>query len=212
MGQATVTPESPKVPPTQSASLEVSGNPTGDTIVLECSGSFGAVRSSLTCHCIPRREIVGALPADARFRSVLYREAEQLPHRSGKEEKDAQASNQAVWSAVGGETAPGHIVYGPYAPLPEGRYLALFRLKRTGEGEGVVAALDACVAGGHDSVKRDVRADELPVGEYRCIPIEFKHPGGPLETRVLWGGKASLSVDSIMVWEIGGLKGAGPPG
>jgi hypothetical protein len=202
MERAAVSPEVSRIGPWQTAAVEITGTPSADTVALEWTGAFGTERTIMACHRVSRKEILGALPATATLRFVRLLEAEQLSHRSGKEEKDASASGQAVWSAVRGETAPGHIVYGPYSTLPEGKYLALFRMKRTGEGTVLLAVLDAGPAGGKGSTVREVRADELPLGEYRSIPIVFSHSAGPFETRVMWPGNASISVDSIGVWEI----------
>jgi hypothetical protein len=100
-----------------------------------------------------------------------------------------------------GETEPGHIMFGPYAPLEAGKYLALFRVRRLDEGTGVLALLDTCVAGGTPQTgKRELRAEELPLNEYRWVPIVFEHPDGNFETRVQWSGAASMAVDAVALW------------
>lgn len=95
------------------------------------------------------------------------------------------------------------MVYGPYEPAPPGRYVAVFRLKRTGPGNGALVTLDTCVGGGSPvTAERKLTVEDLPNGEYRAVPLAFTHPGGPLETRVQWIGAASLSVDSIILWQV----------
>jgi hypothetical protein len=132
-------------------------------------------------------------------------EAEDLAHRSGKQAADPQASAGSIWLAVKGEAEPTHIIFGPYAPLEAGRYLALFRVKRAGEGTDVLARLDTCVAGGTPQTgMRELRAEELPLNQFRWVPIVFDHPGGNYETRVQWSGAASFAVDSIALWKIEG--------
>jgi len=98
-----------------------------------------------------------------------------------------------------------YIVFGPYSPLEKGRYIALFRLKRIGEGEGTAATIDTCVGGGRPvTSSRDVLANELPIGEFRRFALSFEHPGGAFETRVFWQGKVPLAVDCIDIWQIVG--------
>ena len=83
--------------------------------------------------------------------------------------------------------------------------LALFRVRRLGEGTGALALLDTCVAGSTPQTgKRELRAEELPLNEYRWLPIVFEHPGGNFETRVQWSGAASMAVDAIAVWAVMG--------
>ena len=102
-----------------------------------------------------------------------------------------------------GTDPPGHIVFGPFQPLPSGRYLALFRLKRTGNGDGPLVRLDAHVGSAHDDLGSvEPKAADLPKGRYLSVPLVFEHPGGTIETRVWWPGKASVAVDSILLWKL----------
>ena len=199
---ATVTPARVQLAPAAEATVELTGLPVGDTIQLALEGAFGTREAKVALRRIPQAEILAELPA-ARLVPTTYLEAETLAHRDGQMQADAQATEGNVWAAVRGETEPGYIVFGPYAPLEAGRYLALFRLKRTGEGAGLLAALDTCVAGGTPQTgSRDVRAEELPLDQFRWAPVAFEHPGGNLETRVTWSGAASLAVDGIAVWSL----------
>ena len=94
-------------------------------------------------------------------------------------------------------------MFGPYLPMDAGDYLALFRLKRTGKGQGVVAVIDTCVGGGKPiTASREIRVEELPLEEFRSFPLLFHHPGGGVETRVFWPGNASLAVDDITLWKV----------
>ena len=111
-----------------------------------------------------------------------------------------------------GDAAPGFIVYGPSSMLEEGRYLALFRLKRLDEGTGQGAVLDTSVGGGgpvnfgfgHTTGRLKISAEDLPLNQWRWFPIVFQHPGGSVETRVQWPGDASLAVDAVALWKIEG--------
>jgi len=201
--EAMVTPSRAELKPGQEASVTVKGRPGGDRVTLEITGAFGVRRAEVALRRIPLSELAAPLPPAADLTPAGYLEAESLAHRSGTRERDPEASTESVWLARKGETEPGYIVFGPYLPLEAGQYLTLFRLKRTGEGPGVVAVLDACVAGGTPQTgMREVRSEELPVDQFRWVPMVFQHPGGNFETRVVWSGAASLAVDSIALWKI----------
>jgi len=156
----------------------------------------------LALERLAQEELMEPLPKGVALRFVAEFEAEQLAHVSGEAEKEAAASGGVVWVARRGRAQPGHIVYGPYLPVGEGRYLALFRLKRLGEGEGILAVVDSCVGGGKPvTAERRVKASELPKGEFRLVPLPLTHPGGLIETRVFWAGQADLAVDRVVLWE-----------
>jgi hypothetical protein len=125
-----------------------------------------------------------------------------LSHRSGFAVADASGAGGRAWAARAGESAAGHIVFGPYKPFPAGRYLALFRVKRTGEGAGALAALDVHAEGAKGSAaSHTVDVRDAPLNAWRAYPLAFAHEGGLLETRVFWPGKASLAVGEILVWK-----------
>jgi hypothetical protein len=94
------------------------------------------------------------------------------------------------------------VLFGPYSQTPAGRYLVVFRLKRTVEGSGLVATLDTAVGGGKILQERPVKVEELPLNAYRSINFVFDHPGGLLETRLSWPGNIDLVVDSVTLWQL----------
>lgn len=203
LSRSAVRPDRLRLAPGEAATLDIAGTPDGGRIDLEVKGAFGVRRAVVSLNRIAAKEIFAPLSSGASLRFVNQFEAESLPHRSGKEEKDSQSSNGVVWSARKGEAEPGYIIFGPYSPLKEGHYLALFRLKRTDEGAGALVTLDTCVGGGNPiTASRTVKAEELPIGQYRAVPLLLRHPGGAVETRALWTGSASVVVDSIAVWEV----------
>ena len=210
LAQAVLSPERKSLKPGAEFAFALSGVPDGERVRLNVSGPFG-VRESVARLCRVRSdELAGAVPEKARLSCVGLYEAEALNHQAGKAERDSAASGGAVWLARKEETGSGCIVFGPYASLPEGRYLALYRLKRTGEGAGRVALLDTCVGGGSPQTgTREVGAADLPLNAWRWFPLVFRHPGGTFETRVQWGGGASLAVDAIAVWKITHEAGGG---
>jgi hypothetical protein len=181
----------------------VSGIPSGGEIHIEVKAPFGTIRRVVEYHRVAEREIAGSLPSEGSLQFLRRFEAEKLAHRSGKEESDPTAHRGKVWSARRGEAEGGYIVFGPYSPMDAGDYLALFRLKRMGRGQGVAALIDTCVGGGNPiTASREIRVEELPLEEFRSFPLLFHHPGGGVETRVLWTGSVSLAVDSITLWRI----------
>lgn len=206
---ASVKPDQVKLRPGEAVSLTISGLPAADQVCLDVKGSFGTRSARIALRQIASQELAAPLPPGASLRFSRQFEAEHLSHRSGKEEKDPLASGQTVWLVRSGEAEPGYVVYGPYSPLKAGRYVGLFRLKQLSTATGIVATLDTCVGGGQPvSALREVRGEELPEGEYRSFPLVFAHPGGQLETRVVWSGEGSLAVDSVTLWEIAGATDA----
>lgn len=200
---AKVRPERVRLAPGQAVPITVQGVPTGAEIALIPEGIAGTDRTRIRLRTIPEQEILNPAPVRERLEFIRQFPAAELPHRSGFAQKDPQALNGAVWTAQTGRAETGFILFGPYTPMPAGRYLALFRLKRIGSGSGRLLTLDSCVGGGFPvTAQREVRAESLPDGEFRAIPLRFTHPGGALEMRVQWWGGDSVAVDSILLWRI----------
>ena len=199
------------VRPADGAARQASG-PAGDSrpvglaagrVEIAIAGAFGERRASAGLRLIRTAELAAPLPAGTLSPAACL-EAAGLPHRSGKAEADPDAMAGAAWVARKGEAEPGYILFGPYAPLEAGRYVALFRMKAAGEGSGTAAVLDACVGGGKPQTGRlEVKAADLPACRYRVFPVTFDHPGGTYEVRVSWPGTVPLVLDSISVWRVG---------
>lgn len=204
MHPGTVTPDCVRLEPAQETALAVSGEPTADVVQIEFTGSGRVRRSSVPLHRVPAAELLDPLPRGATLTSAAYFEGENLAHRSGKLVTGTELSGGGAWAALKGQTEPGAIIFGPYYPLPKGKYVALFRLRRTDDGAGVLALLDTCVGGGAPQTgRRELRAEELPRNQWRWAAIPFDHPGGPFESRVQWSGTASLQVDAVGIWRQG---------
>jgi hypothetical protein len=202
-GRGQVRPERMVLAAATKQRLTITEAPHGEHLVLEVSGPFGKRSVRASRHTVAADAIVGDILPNVMLRFAASYEAEALAHHSGREELDPAASGGKTWVAEKGQARPGHIVFGPYAPLEKGKYLALFCLKRLGDGGGTVAELDTCVGGGSPQTGVvTVASEQLPVGEYRWVPIVFEHPGGAVETRVNWSGAASLAVDCVVVWGI----------
>ncbi len=199
----TVSPAEGVVPAYGALSLAVTGEPTGRVCRVTVSGPYGQRTADVSLQLLPVAEVGGQLP-DRPLSFVERFAASGLAHRAGQAAPDQGALAGDTWTATAGQTATGHIVFGPYRPTPAGRYLVIFRLKRTGPGDGLLLKLDTAVGGGGvpSSSQRDVRAGELPPGEWRCLPLLCEHPGGALETRVFWTGAASVAIDSVVLWRV----------
>ena len=182
--------------------MAISGRPTTGNVTIRLEGAFGFREKAAPCAAIAQKGVLGPLPEGKKLKLTLHLEAEQLAHRDGTEEADPAASGAAVWVAQPGQTQASHVVFGPYSHVEAGGYLALFRLKRRSEGKGDLAHLDTHSPGNGVSSLRKLCCHELPLDQYRWIALPFAHPGGLLETRVYWPGKAAVAVDCVAVWAI----------
>jgi hypothetical protein len=202
-GEIAVRPSRVTLAPAQEIEVVISGRPTTSPIELSVAGPFGVRTLTSAMLLTPHSEFLGdAPPASAQYESSF--EAESLPHIVGEGADDPTAGGGRAWQATRGQTRIGHLAYGPYRSYPAGRYVAIFRIKRTGEGAGAACTLDATVAGAAKSlVERAVDAAALPIGQWKSIALPFVHPGGPLETRVFWPGNASLRIDRIDLYTLG---------
>ncbi|PIU89103.1 MAG: hypothetical protein COZ06_18110 [Armatimonadetes bacterium CG_4_10_14_3_um_filter_66_18] len=69
----------------------------------------------------------------------------------------------------------------------------------------MLAHLDTCVGGGvPQTAERELRAEELPLNEWRWVALALDHPGGAFETRLEWSGAASLATDAVALWRVEG--------
>lgn len=200
---ARVSPSTMDLAAGESVELKLRGIPDADQIGLFIRGAAGERRYGVPIKRVPSAELdPGAVPPGT-MRFMQRHEAERLAHNGGAAATDTAASSSAVWRADAGTAKPGYVVFGPYAPLPAGRYLALFRVKGGGIRNGDLATLDTCVGGGSKvTSSRNVAASELAGGEFRCIPLLFEHPGGEVETRLSWSGNGWVSLDWVTIWRV----------
>ncbi len=201
MQDASLTPSTVLLEPSESAEVTLTGSPDADEVAFLVQAPFGERRYALPIRRVPGVELGDAVLPDGVLRFVRRYEAETLPHGSGAALADTGAAGSVAWKADATCAKAGYIVFGPYASLPAGKYVALYRLK--GEGAGVLGLVDTCVGGGHPiTSSREVREEELAGNGYRVIPLVFTHPGGPVETRVQWSGHGRLTVDWIALWRV----------
>ena len=195
LGQAVIMPAALQLSRGQAAAVRLRGVPSGGSIRLAMSGSFGTRTVPIKVESIAGSELVQPLPPMGNLSPVGYWQR-GLKHHSGSAGKDG------VWVARRGKNAPGFIVFGPYASLAKGHYVALFRLKRLSAGSGLVATLDTCAGGGKQTAQRAVSTAALPLDKWRWFPLAFAHPGGTVQTRVNWSGRASLAVGAVAVFRV----------
>jgi hypothetical protein len=143
-------------------------------------------------------------------------DASGLSHRFGQKVSDADAAGGEAWyAAKNAAGAPGHIVYGPYATLPAGYYIACFRLKVDALTSSEIADLDVFdndVSSTIPLAEKQIKgSDFVAAGKYRFIYLTFHHNGiGSIETRIFFTGAAGIWVDEIVVIQqqkIGSITG-----
>ncbi len=138
--------------PGKDVDVTISGRPSAEQVVVDARGPFGLRQATIKVRRIPASEILGDVPRIVSMRFISDLTADMLPHTTGQQVPHADGA--AGWEGRKGTTRPGYLVYGPYAELKAGRYLALFRMKRNGEGTGNVAQVDVCAKGGAVSAAR----------------------------------------------------------
>jgi len=202
-GDLSRAPERGTIAPFESAEIAFCGKPEGVSLTVGVRGPWGSRAKVVRLRVIPAGEMAGALPEGVSLRFADRFEAAGLSHRSGDRQQDATSSCGSVWVARTGDAEAGHIVYGPYKPFPAGRYLAVFRLKRIGDGEGMFARIDARADGVREDLSsRAIETKVMPLNVWRSVPLLFDQPGGLLETRVFWPGQAPLAAGEILLWEV----------
>jgi hypothetical protein len=138
-----------------------------------------------------------------------------LSHRSGSVVTEAGALWGKAWSSPEVSGKSDCIVFGPYAPMPAGRYLAAFRVGLAADTptdvppDADLATLDV-FAGGYAGTAKVAgqtvvyRRDFPAPGQWRWFAVEGDWAGLPslMETRVDWHGKARLLIDRIVLFRL----------
>ncbi|NSW56886.1 MAG: hypothetical protein HPY44_12815 [Armatimonadetes bacterium] len=123
----------------------------------------------------------------------------------------------ALWGRAWGSpelpAKPGCMIYGPYAPMPAGRYLVAFRVmlskSATTDPDVHLATLDVH-AGGYGGIAKvcgqaDLRRrDFAEAGAWQWFTVQTDWPGLPslMETRVTWHARAPIVVDRVAVFRL----------
>lgn len=126
-------------------------------------------------------------------------------HRGGHAVADAAADHGRAWEASPGrDVVADELLYGPYLDVPEGDYVAFYRL-RLGEeaGDEPVALLDAAVDNGQNVLNSaDLRGSDLSPGRWVEVPLAFHCAGKRLECRLRWSAYFPLRIDTISLFRL----------
>lgn len=197
-----ITPGTVTLAPSEESRFRVSGTPETSQVTLSVRTGERTTAHTVQIRQVDATELADELPKLGGLVPGPFLEARQLAHVTGSD-KQVEGAAGLARVAEKGVDEPGHMLYGPYATLEKGKYLVLFRLKRTGEGTGTLVELDTCVGGGTPQTGlRSVDCSEAPLGTWRCFALVMDHPGGAYETRALWPGKASVAIDWVGLWSI----------
>lgn len=203
-----ITPRHVTLRPSQSVNMTFGGVPSHGSLKIEVAGP--SVRRSYTVpvSTINFAGLSKKIAPHTLLQFAAAYNAVDLAHRIGEAVPDADTASGEAWVANASNAhslSPQneYIIYGPYAGLPAGRYLVVYRLKRIGPGSGPVVTLDTCVGGGIPiTASRTIDSSQLPEGKYVRFGLITNHPGGQIETRVQWIGNAPVAVDDIMLWRL----------
>ena len=188
------------IAPSAEITLHIKGKPAGEFAEATIRGAGRVIKTRSRMTVLNRAEQIGNIPTASQITYVQTYRATDLSHRAGTAVPDNASISGEVWRSIPGKDAPGYVVYGPYQPLSAGRYLAVFRLKRTGAAS-IVCDLDTCIGGGNRvTSNKTVTAQDMPDGEYRSIVCVFNHPGGALETRIRWSGECQIDADAVVIF------------
>ncbi|MBM3493829.1 MAG: hypothetical protein FJX72_05840, partial [Armatimonadetes bacterium] len=203
LGDATVEPAQMALQPGEQVSVTLSGMPESDRPTLTVSGSSGRRLVQIPLRRVLESDWVGSAPPAAALRFVRMDEGETLAHAGGRLTADTSATGARSWLVDAPSAKPGYAVFGPYARMERGRYVAVFRVRKVAEGDGQALTVDTCTGGGARITGTvPVAASSLPLDAYRCIAVPFEHPGGDVETRLHWTGSCPVALDWVAVWRV----------
>jgi hypothetical protein len=190
------------LPPRKQITRTITGKPTGQEIKLTVTVKGERTEYKIHVDLIALSQITQPLP-EGKLRLVDDFAARYLSHSSGHEMADKDAFSNLAFGAIPGQDKVGHLTFGPYLSLAAGKYLALYRIKRIGPGEGTALKLDSCIAGGTPvTAEREVSVAELPQGKFVYVPLLIAHPGGGIEVRTFWNGNTPVELDSLTLWSL----------
>jgi len=175
---------------------------TGETIRLRVEAANGNIDTITTLWSAPEGSSAPGLDSPEM---MIGNDRNWLPHLH------LGPTAQRVSGAV--EVLPGqrsHAVYGPYWPLPEGRYVATFKLEinETQWSSALLSRrpllhIDVLTSGGERLARRFV----LPVARRRTVRVPFtireEELGQPVELRLFTGGSTRLAISHVGVARVG---------
>jgi len=199
--RAVLEPGQATLPPGKQIIRNITGKPTGDEIKLAVNIRGERTQHKMRVDRILLSEITQHLP-EGKLRLVNEFEARSLSQISGHDITDKDAFSRTAFGAIPGQDKAGPITFGPYIPLDAGKYVALYRVKRTGPGGGIALKLDSCIAGGTPiTAEREIGVGELPERKFVYVPLLIAHPGGGIEVRTIWNANTPVELDNLTLWK-----------
>ncbi len=128
-------------------------------------------------------------------------------HHTGQVADVDSAQGGQAWSVVvGRDRVEASALFGPYAEVPAGDYVAFYRLRLAAPADDdLLGVLDASVNGGAEiMIQQPLYVSDLSADRWSMVPLAF-HVGGPrLEVRLHWTGAADLLIDSVTLYAVAG--------
>jgi len=161
------------------------------------------------------RELQDAWPIFAKIPTGFLLSAGRAQRQVGQlvteSAADTAATSKVAYATPASDPA-GHLFYGPYNRLRPGTYIARFNIAAVGDQPADhVATLDIFALPPDEVLaQRELRLLDLPdSGGYATIEVPFSTPDSsyPLQTRVLYTGKAEVWVKSVEVVSTSQSKG-----
>ena len=188
----------PILNPGESININISGAYSQNEIQIEYTGYFGTRITDI--NVFPINIDNNSVYFDKNYTFISKYNAERLSSNTGIITEDIESTTGKVRATTTGISTKGGIIYGPYASISEGDYIAVFRIKRLDDtSEKLDAVVDVISNGQNNEIR--LANDILPVGEYKNIVLPFTTKTGTLETRVLWNNGPSLAVDCVYIFK-----------
>lgn len=156
------------------------------------------------------------VPGGSRYRHVSLAAvwgSDTLLHPAGEPAADASALRGSAWRSPEPGGRYECLVCGPYSDMPQGRYLAAFRVQRM-DAEPLpddARLLTLEVGGGGFAARhpvtasKAVTASDLPdTGQWRWVLLETDWTGDPdlMETRVYTHGRTRILLDRVVLFRV----------
>ncbi len=200
----TVEPARSLLRPDEELTVVVSGESQGKPLSVTARTRRDYRTADARIVAIPPEELLGdRLPASDLMTLHADLDIDRQSHLTGS--RGETEESMPVWQVTSDADPAGYLTFGPYGVLPSGRYVAVFRMRRIGDGLGDVVVVDVSSAGRPiGGAQRTVTVDELPLNRWRSVVMAFTNPDAlaSYEARVNWVGSASLQYDRTLIYRV----------